>query len=133
MNLRPAISTALVALSLFPASGAFARDCTIAETVFTDGLYGMGAGLVVGALWMTANVKNTQADEVVPTLATGALVGGGVGAVLGIVEVGICLNNQKSASANPKAGLQIPTPVFLPAKSFAQKSTGMGMNFKYIF
>jgi opacity protein-like surface antigen len=132
MTLRTSFCTAAAVLSFVATSSAQARDCTIAETVFTDGLYGMGAGLIVGALWMTANAQNTQGSDVVPTLATGALIGGGVGAVLGIVEVGLCINDRKSSSPLPKLGFQTPSPVFLTAKNPASFDAGLGMNFKYV-
>ncbi len=132
MTLRTSFCTAAAVLSFAATSAAHARDCTIAQTVFTDGLYGMGAGLIVGALWMTANAQNTQGSDVVPTLATGALIGGGVGAVLGIVEVGLCINDRKSPVSLPKLGFQTPAPVFLTAKNPTSFDAGLGMNFKYV-
>ncbi len=141
MNFRTQLALLSSTCSALFAVSAEARDCTIAQTVFTDGLYGMGAGLIVGALWMTANAQNTEGSDVVPTLATGALIGGGVGAVLGIVEVGLCINDRKSAPAQSKAGLQIPAPAILFAKNSSAVSSknalnptnaAMGFNVKYV-
>ena len=122
---------AMSAVSLTAATPAFARDCTIAETVFTDGLYGMGAGLIVGALWMTADAKHTTGDTVVPTLATAALIGGGIGGVLGVVEVGLCINDRKAAA--PKLGFQMPEPTLLVAQKNASEDAGLGLRFRYNF
>lgn len=95
------------------ATPARASDCPIGQTVFTDGLYGIGAGFLIGGLYMLANPNSTKSGDVIPTSATAALIGGGVGAAIGIAEVGICINDRNSSK---KSGMIVPYPSILLAK-----------------
>jgi hypothetical protein len=61
-------------------------SCEIGETVFRDTLYGAGIGAGVGGLVLLAN---SDSKNIGPTMATGALVGVGLGVATGIIEVSL--------------------------------------------
>jgi hypothetical protein len=100
------------------------------KTIITDSLYGMAAGTVVGSLWMLAHPKETDNSDIVPNLATAALIGTGIGSVLGVVEVGLCA--KEIASKGEKPGLQTPALAMLRTAGITHSETGMGVNFRYV-
>lgn len=67
-------------------SQAQAADCDLGGLMFRDMLYGAAGGAVIGGLIMVADEDDSN---VVPKLATSALVGTGVGAMIGIVDFSI--------------------------------------------
>jgi len=108
---------------------ALASECPIGQTVFTDGLYGMGAGILVGGLYMLATPDTTKSRNVIPNSATAALISGGVGAAIGIAEVGICINERNSGK---KSGALIPYPsIMLARKKDGSEVTGFGLSVAY--
>ncbi len=115
-----------VTISATPAQ---ANECPIGQTVFTDGLYGIGAGFLIGGLYMLATPDSTQSHDVIPTSAKAALIGGGVGAIIGIAEVGICINDRNSSK---KSGMIVPYPsILLAKKKDGSNVTNFGVSVSY--
>jgi hypothetical protein len=123
--------TALVtSLALLAAPAAQAGECSMGKTLITDSLYGMAAGTVVGSLWMLAHPKETDNSDIVPNLATAALIGTGIGAVLGVVEVGLCA--KEIAAKSEKPGFQTPALALITTPGFNSAETGMGLRLRYV-
>jgi hypothetical protein len=59
-------------------------SCDFGSTIFRDSLYGTALGAGVGALVLVAN---SSTSNIAPNIATSALVGAGLGMVVGVVEL----------------------------------------------
>ena len=72
---------------LFTSLG-FAKEahasCDVGHIIFKDVLYGTAIGAGVGTLFLLAN---SQSSNIIANIATSALIGGGVGGVVGVVEI----------------------------------------------
>jgi hypothetical protein len=58
--------------------------CEIGPILFRDTLYGTAVGTGVGALVL---LSTSNSSNIAPTLATSALIGAGVGLIVGVVEL----------------------------------------------
>lgn len=101
-----ALSATVVCLGaqqvVYPAT-ALAADCSLGSILFKDTLYGLGTGIVVGGLVMIAQNSST---EIPAKLATAGLVGGGLGAIVGIIEISLsdCAGRRQA----PQSGSSVP-------------------------
>ena len=84
--------------------------------------------MLVGGLWMVANMNDTNGKDILPNMATGGLMGGGLGAVIGVVEIGLCTSG-KDGSAARLSGFQIPK-LWVQAEQAAFLPT-TGLHFSY--
>ena len=94
----------IVSLVLAPAATAHA-NCEVGRILFRDMFYGTIMGTGVGALVMAANESTNRVGQ---HLATGALIGLGVGAAIGIVEIALS-EECKTSSSSKGYSYQDPT------------------------
>lgn len=115
-----------------PARAAPSGDCRVGEVLFKDTLYGLGGGLVIGGLVLIAqgNSKNIPAN-----VATGGLIGAGVGAAVGVAELSLS-DCRGRLGANDSQGFRVPKPIYREFASLdeeSQKDRGLGVKFEYGF
>ncbi|WGL60814.1 hypothetical protein QEJ31_04285 [Pigmentibacter sp. JX0631] len=99
-------------LAIFPVMQQANAACDVGPVIFRDTLFGAGLGLGVGALVLVANQNS---NNIAANLATATLIGTGVGAVVGIVELSLSDCNQKHTLNKEKPGFQAsPLLTLLP-------------------
>ncbi|MGY3802523.1 hypothetical protein ACWNT8_00430 [Pigmentibacter ruber] len=98
--------------AIFPIMQEANAACDVGPVIFRDTLFGAGIGLGVGALVLVANQNS---NNVPANLATATLIGAGVGAVIGIVELSLSDCGQKHTLKKEKPGFQAsPMLTLLP-------------------
>lgn len=134
MNIKNKVIATVAFFAL--ANSAYAQ-CEVGSTIFRDTLFGAGIGLGVGALVLVANETSTG---VAPKLATASLIGAGVGALIGVVEISFNSScGSGYASQTPKPGFSA-TPMFAfentasnsTSKESFFKKLALGVNLEYV-
>jgi len=126
--LKITIAASLAMTSTF--SAAEERACSEfgMGVIYKDTLYGLGTGIILTGLTIVA-VDNYRHST--RKLAAGGLIGAGLGAGIGVLEV---LTRDCNRSASIKAGWEMPKLVYhFDQHHVANSLPNLGINFTYNF